>query len=120
VLAALQGRGSDLWIHICGNTRHILPLLRDLPFEGFEVDTRVEMTEARRLLGGRIALKGNLDTTYLLQRTPEEVHAACRAILASGPFSTGVVLSPGCGVPRMTPRENLRAMMRACEDHSCA
>jgi uroporphyrinogen decarboxylase len=117
VLRALAGSGSDLWIHICGKTDHLLPLLRDLPFEGFEVDAKVELRNARDLLGGRIALKGNLDTTFLLQRTPREVYQACREILAQGDCSTGVILSPGCGVPRFTPLENLRAMVRACEDH---
>jgi uroporphyrinogen decarboxylase len=120
VLRALGGLGCDLWIHICGKTDHLLPLLRDLPFDGFEVDAKVELKTARRLLGGRIALKGNLDTTFLLQRTPEEVYRACRDLLAGGPFSTGMVLSPGCGVPRFTPLENLRAMVRACQDHRIA
>jgi MtaA/CmuA family methyltransferase len=117
VLHALAGSGCDLWIHICGKTDHLLPLLKDLPFQGFEVDAKVELKTARDLLGGRIALKGNLDTTFLLQRAPREVYQACRDLLSQGGFSTGVVLSPGCGVPRFTPLENLRAMVRACEDH---
>jgi len=117
-LRALGGTGCDLWVHICGKTDHILPLMRNLPFQGFEVDAKVDMSAARGLLGDRIALKGNLDTTFLLQREPEEVSAACRHILETGPFTTGVVLSPGCGVPRMTPLANLRAMVRAAEDHS--
>lgn len=115
-LAALQGTDCDLWIHICGKTDHLLPMLRPLPFQGFEVDAKVDMVSARRLLGERIALKGNLDTTFLLTRTPREVYQASLDILRSGPFTTGVVLSPGCGVARMTPLENLRAMVRACED----
>jgi uroporphyrinogen decarboxylase len=119
-LKALAGRDCDLWIHICGKTDHVLPFLGHLPFDGFEVDARVELTAARRLLGPRIALKGNLDTTFLLQRTPEEICSACRGILAAGAFSTGLILSPGCGVPRMTPAENLRAMVRACEEHARA
>jgi uroporphyrinogen decarboxylase len=110
------GGSCDLWIHICGKTDHLLPLLRDLPFQGFEVDAKVDMRTARELLGERIALKGNLDTTFLLTRTPQEVHQACLEIIRSGPFETGLILSPGCGVPRMTPLENLRAMVRACED----
>jgi uroporphyrinogen decarboxylase len=116
VVAALKGPGCDLWIHICGKTDHLLHFLRDLPIQGFEVDAKVPMVTARRLLGERIALKGNLDTTFLLQRKPEEVYAACREILRSGDFRTGVILSPGCAVPRMTPLANLRAMVRACED----
>jgi len=118
VLAALAaGSDTDLWIHICGKTDHLLPLLRELPFQGFEVDAKVDLGTARRLLGSRIALKGNLDTTFLLQRTSGEVYDACRQMLAQGDFSTGLVLSPGCGVPRYTPIENLKAMVRACQDH---
>jgi uroporphyrinogen decarboxylase len=119
-LEALGGRDCDLWVHICGSTEHILPLMRDLPFQGFEVDAKVDMRAARRSLGDTIALKGNLDTTFLLQRTPGEVRAACRSILAAGDSRTGVVLSPGCGVPRMTPLENLRAMVRASEEHAAS
>jgi uroporphyrinogen decarboxylase len=117
---ALNGRGSDLWIHVCGKTDHLLHLLRDLPFQGFEVDARVPMTIARRLLGDRIALKGNLDTTRLLRSSPAEVEAACRDILDSDGMERGLILSPGCGVPRMTPVENLRAMVRACDEHAAA
>jgi uroporphyrinogen decarboxylase len=111
-----DGTGCDLWIHICGKTSHLLRLLRELPFQGFEVDAKVDMRTARELLGERIALKGNLDTTFLLTRTPEEVYQASLTILRSGPFETGIILSPGCGVPRMTPLANLQAMVRACED----
>ncbi len=117
VLGALGGAGCDLWIHICGRTSHILPLLRGLAFQGFEVDSMVALTEARRLLGGGIALKGNLDTTFLLRRPAAEVYDACRRILSEGNFTTGIILSPGCGVPRDTPLENLKAMVRACVDH---
>lgn len=116
-LRALGGTPCDLWVHICGKTDHILPLMRALPFQGFEVDAKVELCAARRLLGDRIALKGNLDTTFLLQRASGEVYTACRQLLEAAP-PTGLILSPGCGVPRKTPLENLRAMVRAAEDHA--
>jgi uroporphyrinogen decarboxylase len=119
-LDALRWTDGDLWVHICGKTDHLLPLMLALPFQGFEVDSRVEMRQARRLLGERIALKGNLDTTFLLQRSAREVLNECRRILDSGPFSTGVILSPGCAVPRMTPLANLRAMGQAAEEHAAA
>ena len=92
--------------------------LRGLPFQGFEVDAKVPMALARRLLGEKVALKGNLDTTFLLQASPEEVKAECRRILAEEGMERGIVLSPGCGVPRMTPLANLHAMLRACEEHA--
>jgi MtaA/CmuA family methyltransferase len=116
-VAALAGKNCDIWIHICGNTEHLLHFLRPLNIQGFEVDAKVDMVRARELLGERIAIKGNLDTTFLLQRSPEDVYKATQAILRSGHFKTGIVMSPGCGVPRMTSLENLQAMAKACEDY---
>ncbi len=115
VLEALAQESCDLWIHICGKTDHVLPLMRDLPFHGFEVDAKVDLGTARRLLGDRIALKGNLDTTYLLQQSADDVRRESVRILREGP-GTGVVFSPGCGVPRRTPLANLRAMVQAAEE----
>jgi uroporphyrinogen decarboxylase len=115
-LCALANPCTDLWVHICGDTRHILHLLRDLDFQGFEVDARVNLREANKLLG-RKTLKGNLDTTFLLRESEEAVYIATIKMLKECNLRTGLVVSPGCGVPRMTPPGNLRAMMRACEDY---
>ena len=82
------------------------------------MDAKVPLALARRLLGHRICLKGNLDTTFLLQAGPRQVEEACGRILAEEGMQRGLILSPGCGVPRMTPLENLRAMVRACENHA--
>lgn len=115
---ALSGLGADIWLHICGNTRHILPEIERLPIDGFEVDALVPLSEARKLIGPRIALKGNLDTSFLLQSSPEEVYEASKRLLKEYGGDSGLIFSPGCGVPKMTPLENLRAMARACEDHA--
>lgn len=115
-LKALANPDTDLWVHICGDTRHILHLLRDLDFHGFEVDAKVNLGEARELLGGK-ALKGNLNTTFLLTESEESVYRATMDMMARDHFNTGLVVSAGCGVPRMTPLRNLRAMVRACEDY---
>ena len=115
---ALRDNNCDIWIHICGDTRHLLHYLSNLDIQGFEVDAKVEMKIARELLGEKIALKGNLDTTFLLMEDKQSVYDATMEILSSGPFKTGIVMSPGCGVARMTPLEYLRAIGRACEDYS--
>ena len=113
-LSALANRETDLWVHICGDTRHILHFLSNLDFQGFEVDARVDLNEARERLGSK-ALKGNLNTTFLLRENEETVYKATLEMLIKGNFKTGLVVSPGCGVPRMTPLGNLQAIMRACE-----
>ena len=112
-----HGKDCDLWIHICGKTDQFLHLLKSVDFQGFEVDTNVPMSLARELLGKDIALKGNLDTTFLLEETPEAVYKKTQEVIKNGNFTTGIIMSPGCGVPRMTPLENLVAMQKACEDY---
>jgi len=114
---ALTGKNCDIWIHICGKTDHLLPLIKELPIQGFEVDAKVDMVTAKNLLGDRIALKGNLDTTFLLNESSEAVYEESLRILKSGNFKTGIIMSPGCGVPRMTPLENLKAMEKACQHY---
>ena len=108
----------DLWVHICGDTRHLLHFLRDLDFQGFEVDAKVDLSQARQRVGSK-SLKGNLDTTFLLQESAASVYEATLQMLRKACLTTGLVVSPGCGVPRMTPLDNLRAMHRACEDFRC-
>jgi uroporphyrinogen decarboxylase len=115
-LRELKNEETDLWVHICGDCRHILHFLRNLDFQGFEVDDKVALNDARRLLGGK-TLKGNLNTTLLLTEDADSVYEATCQMLHKSAFTTGLVVSPGCGVPRMTPLENLQAMMRACEDY---
>ncbi|HUX20452.1 MAG TPA: uroporphyrinogen decarboxylase family protein [Spirochaetia bacterium] len=117
-VARLAGRDCDLWIHICGNTEHLLPMVADLPIDGFEVDAKVPLATARRLIGESIGLKGNIDTSLLLQRSPDEVYEETLRILRDYGQESGLVFSPGCGVPRMTPRANLTAMVAACREHS--
>ena len=86
--------------------------------DGFEVDALVDMKTARELIGDKIALKGNIDTSFILQADENEVYEASIKLLRSGSFKTGLILSPGCGVPKMTPVENLTAMVRASHDYT--
>jgi uroporphyrinogen decarboxylase len=116
-LERLSGFGCDLWVHICGDTKHLLSSLKELPMDGFEVDALVDMKIARELIGDKIALKGNIDTSFLLRANANEVYEASLEMLLKGKYSSGIILSPGCGVPRMTPVENLKAMVQAAHDY---
>ncbi len=113
---ALDTDPCDLWIHVCGKTDHILPLIAELPIQGFEVDARTDIAEARRLIGSDITLKGNLDTSLLLQESPEAAYNTTQEIIKAHGSTDRLIVSPGCGVPRMTPLENLQAMVQACRE----
>jgi MtaA/CmuA family methyltransferase len=118
VLKSLEFPGCDRWVHVCGKTDHLLEELNKLPMEGLEIDSPTDMAIARRIIHSGIALKGNLNTSTLLMDTPTVVYEKAMQILKSYPSKTGLVFSAGCGVPKMTPKENLMAMAKACRDYN--
>lgn len=117
---ALYHEDVDFWLHICGNSKHLLPLLSvdDLNLQVFELDAMVDLDEAYRLLKGKIALKGNLDTIFLSRSTPDEVYNATRDMIIKSGINSSLIVSAGCEVPRETPLENINAMINACKCHT--
>jgi uroporphyrinogen decarboxylase len=53
----------------------------------------------------------------LLNGTPEEVEGEGRRCIRSAAQGGGFILGSGCEVPRNTPPENLKAMVRAAEKY---
>jgi MtaA/CmuA family methyltransferase len=107
--------GKPVSLHICGDAT---PILADMAASGadvLEVDHKVNLDEACRIVGPGIALWGNLDPVGLLARgSPEEVRKArCQAleiVQASG--HRRFVLSSGCTLAPATPHGNLEALLR--------
>jgi len=108
-----RGRGTLIYLHICGNSRPILEMMADTGADVVEpLDPLggVSVADAKRRIGHRVALMGGVSTLTLARGTPDEVRAEtiqkCRE---GGP--TGYVLAAGDMVPPDTPLENLRAMV---------
>ena len=99
-------------LHICGNTN---PLLRYLPEAGFEAFSfhgpEVEVKVARRIIGDRMVLVGNLSNATLRYSTPNAIRALSLKALRDGVD----ILAPACGFHPLTPLANMKAMVRAVE-----
>jgi len=110
-----HAKGAVTLLHICGDTRRILPLMAETGADILEIDSKVDIGEAKTLTTGKVALMGNLDPTEVLYRgTPEQVRSASEAcMVAVDALKGGFILGSGCEVVMESPVENLKAMVEA-------
>ena len=79
----------------------------------------VDLADAKRRVGGRLFLKGNVDPVgTVLLGTPEAVLADARRRIAVAAPGGGHVLSTACSVPPGAPPENVRSLRAAAEASS--
>jgi MtaA/CmuA family methyltransferase len=110
LVAAMHEAGAIVRLHICGNTRAILPFTGQLGCEIIDVDSMVSMADARQLTGPDQVLCGNLDPVRSIRfGEPDTIRVA----LATCQEEAGVryIVGGGCEIPRGTPLENFRAMV---------
>jgi len=81
------------------------------------LDSSPDLGEARRRIGGRVALQGNLDPMVLLA-SPEEVRRETEKVLESFGSGAGHVFNLGHGVPQLAPPENVAALVAAVHELS--
>jgi MtaA/CmuA family methyltransferase len=114
---ALHAMGAIVRLHICGDTRPLLPGLGRLGCEIVDLDYPSPMETGRRAMGEGQVLLGNINPVrVLLQGTPESVREALEVCWRqAGPR---YIVGAGCEVARGTPEENLRAMTEFALSHS--
>jgi uroporphyrinogen decarboxylase len=97
----LYGKGSS----------HLIDLQAQTGTDVLSVDWRTDLAEARRTLGDRVALQGNVDPNLLLGPEPAIRAAAREAVEKTG--GLGHILNLGHGILPATPVENARAFVEA-------
>ena len=81
------------------------------------LDWAVDIGSARKRVGDKVALQGNLDPAVLLS-TPEAIEKEVASVLASYGHGSGHVFNLGHGITQWTPPENAAAMLQAVRTHS--
>lgn len=113
---ALHEMGAAVRLHICGNTSRILDGMGRLGCDVVELDFMVPITQARKQMGARQILLGNIDPVAVLRNgTPESITAA----IAQCHHDAGsrYIVGAGCEVTRDTPEENLMALRDYARSH---
>jgi hypothetical protein len=113
--------GKPIYTHTCGAIGDRLELMEQTETHG--IDTldppplgTVDLADAKRRLGCRLFIKGNVDpVNTVLLSTPEPCYEdACARVEIAKPGG-GYILSTACSVPPHAPPENILALARAAE-----
>ncbi|NQU44383.1 uroporphyrinogen decarboxylase family protein [bacterium] len=110
VARAIHEAGGMMKLHICGDTRALLPGMVESGADLINVDHLVPLDLARDACGiAGTAFKGNLNPVAdLMQATPEHVRERAReCVRVAG--GTPYMLSAGCEIPAATPDEVFEA-----------
>jgi uroporphyrinogen decarboxylase len=110
VAEAVKAEGVYVYTHTCGRIGDRLELMASTGTMG--IDTmdppplgNVELADAKRLIGERLFLKGNMNSVSLLEyTTKEEVIAEASERIRVGKPGSGYILSSACSVaPHVEP-----------------
>lgn len=117
-ITELKKNGIPVFLHICGDTNHILDLMVETGADCLEIDTQVSFEKAKEIVGDRVCITGNVaPVETMLQGTSQKVYKeSSKCIKDLGP-KRKLILSAGCEVPRETPRENIIAMIQAATNY---
>lgn len=117
-LIAELNAGSAPVILYAKSGAHLLSGLARTGANVLSVDWRADLAEARRKIGAKIALQGNVDPAMLLS-TEENVECAVREAITKT-NGTGHILNLGHGILPTTPVANAQAFVRAAREFSQA
>jgi uroporphyrinogen decarboxylase len=78
----------------------------------------VDLAEAKKRVGDKTCLKGNIDLIYvLLKGTPELVRKSVREAIDAAADGGGFILSTSDSIREGTPVENVRAYSEAAREY---
>jgi len=100
-------KGGALW----------LEAQAEIGADALGLDWTVDIGQARKRVGNKVALQGNLDPAILLS-TPEAIEKEVASILASYGHGNGHVFNLGHGITQWTPPENAACMLNAVRELS--
>jgi MtaA/CmuA family methyltransferase len=112
IINEIKKTGAKVKLHICGNITHLLPAIGDLGVDILDVDYMVDMKMARKVIGDKVVLSGNLDpVSGIKNSSPKIINDKIKRIYES--VGNPYMVNAGCEIPSGTPLENLKAM---CEE----
>ncbi|MFQ5578195.1 MAG: uroporphyrinogen decarboxylase [Anaerolineae bacterium] len=104
-------------IHFGTGTSGMLPLIKEAGGDVIGVDWRIDIADARRILGNDVAIQGNLDPLTLFAPLPVLKQRAA-AILDGMAGHPGFIFNLGHGILPQTPVEHVAALVDFVHEYS--
>jgi len=112
LISFIHACGAAVKLHICGNITHLLESLKDLNADIIDLDWQVDIDNARKILGDRVVIGGNINPVLVQDLSEEKVYDLSRNLVEKYKDQK-YLLAAGCEITVLTPHENLLAMRRA-------
>ncbi|HLO33738.1 MAG TPA: uroporphyrinogen decarboxylase [Anaerolineales bacterium] len=104
-------------IHFGTNTATLLPLMKSAGGDVIGLDWRMPLDDGWALLGGDVAVQGNLDPALLFAPLPE-LKTRVYDILRRAAGRPGHIFNLGHGILQNTPVDNVRAVVEMVHEYS--
>lgn len=117
IFAGLHRAGEVPKVYYINGGGHLLQEMANTRPDVVGLDWRVDLGEAKALIGDKVALQGNLDPALLLA-SPEVIKARVRNILDKYGKDSGHIFNLGHGIDKSVNPDHLRAMIQAVKQYS--
>jgi len=121
IISAIKSKGKFAYLHTCGAINDRLELMIESGTSGLEcLDPRplgdVDLADAKRRLGFKVFIKGNIDSVNnLLFGNPKSVIVDVIDIISIGKTNGGFILSTACSIAPKVPAENVKLLKDLAE-----
>jgi uroporphyrinogen decarboxylase len=112
VIREVKSVKKPTMLHICGDISDRLHLIPDTGADSLSLDAKVNIADAKSILGNKVCIAGNVDPVHILQfGSKNDVYNAAYQCMEQGAKNGGFILLPGCDLAADVPEENIKALV---------
>lgn len=107
-----QSWNLPVFLHICGNTKNIIPKMAETGCDGLSIDSPVDLLSVKTLIPDDIIIFGNINpVASIAYGSREDVEKEATALIEGMRNRRNYILSSGCDIPADAKLENIQAMI---------
>ncbi|MBT4088708.1 MAG: uroporphyrinogen decarboxylase [Deltaproteobacteria bacterium] len=115
IFASLNKRGEVPVVYYINGGNHLLELMSQTGADVISLDWKTDIGEAKRLIGKKVALQGNLNPSILFCR-PDVISKKAEEIIQSYNGDTGHIFNLGHGIDKAVNPQNLLHLVRTVKE----